>query len=98
MVCTRRVTTDAHSADNLMIGVVQGQPATKHIHATNSSADHPVVWLAVITWVAAIRDVGAHRVAFLEAEETAARLHCGEEIGGRQREVRQAERVRCVRL
>src|SRR4029453_11996195 len=46
----------------------------------------------------AIRDVDIDRIAFLQTEETAARLNSAVQIRGREREAWEAERVRSVGL
>src|SRR6185295_14744387 len=74
------------------------EPATKHVHAADASADHRVIVLAEARRRAAIGGLGGGGVVVLEAVERAAGLHGRIDIRGRERKPRQAERVGRVRL
>ena len=98
VVGARRVAAHAESRRQPAARVVERQPAAKHVDAADSSADHRIVGLSVVGRIAAVRDASVHRIALLQPEQAAAGLHRAIEVGGREREMRQAERVGGVRL
>jgi len=98
VVGARRIAADANRAEEHTGRVVECEAAAEHVDATDAAAHHRIIGLPVVGRAAAIGDVDIDRIAFLQTEETAARLNCAVEIGGRQRETGEAERVRRVGL
>src|SRR5439155_10269077 len=98
VIGTGRVTAHADSADEPPAGSVECQSSPKHIYPADAPTDHGVVRLTVDGRIAAIGHVGVHGVAFLQSEQTTTRLYGSVEIGSREREPRQAERVGRVSL
>src|SRR3954471_5604239 len=75
MIGARRVTRHAERSD-LLARPIQGQAAAEDIDATDSLALQRVVGCAVRVWITAIRRGGVNRIALLQAEQAATRLHC----------------------
>src|SRR5262245_16757248 len=75
VIGARRVAAHADWAPQGGRPVGPRQPAAEHVDAADALAHHRVVGAAVVAWAAAIRHERVDRVALLEAEETATRLH-----------------------
>ena len=77
------VAADTDSADEFLAFAIQGQPTAENVNAADSVSDHRVVGRAPICRGSGIGDLGIDRIALLQAEETAARLHRGIKIRSR---------------
>lgn len=98
VVGARRVAADADPADKLPCRVVQPEAAAKHVDAADAAANHRVIRLPRVRRVAAVGDEGVDRVALLKPEQAPSGLHGRVEIGRRQCQPGQAERVGGVGL
>src|SRR5918994_1042663 len=92
------VTAHAQPSQQPVVSRVQGKPATKDVDATNQAADHGIVRGAVGGDRAGVRSPGIYRIAFLQSEETSARLYRGIQVGRTQCEARETEGIRGVGL
>lgn len=93
MVGAGRVAAHADSADEHALGTVERESAAEYVDPADSMANHRIVGLSEIRGGTPVRDAGVDRVAVLQSVEGTAGLHGGIEIGGRQSQARQAERV-----
>jgi len=75
VVRARGIAADTHRTQQLSVGVVKRQAATKHVYAADFASHHRIVWLAVILGLTAIGDIGIHGVAVLQSIQAAARLN-----------------------
>ena len=57
------------------------------------AAHHGIVWLPVVAGLAAVCDARVHRIALLQTEQAAARLHSRVQIGSRKRQAGEMDRA-----
>ena len=82
VIGTRCIATDADSTDHLLPLPVECQSAAKDVDSSDLVADHRVLRRAVVRRRSRVRDLGIHRVAFLQPEKTAAGLNRGIQVRG----------------
>jgi catechol 2,3-dioxygenase-like lactoylglutathione lyase family enzyme len=98
VIGARRVAAHANSPDEHVRRVVQRQAAAEDVDAADLLADERIVGRPELARRTLIRRARIDRIAFLQPEQGSAGLHRGPEIGAREGETRQAERVCGVRL
>ena len=82
VVRARAVTANAHGSDEFAFAVIESQSAAEDIHSADFLPAHRVVVLSVMFGVAPVGNLGINRIAVLQAEKTASRLHWSPQIGG----------------
>ena len=92
------VAADPDRSEQRAVRGIKREAATEDVHATALLAGQRIVWFAVVFRRAFVGGSGIHRVAVLQAEERTARLGGAVKVCGRERQTRQAEGVRRVRL
>lgn len=95
MIRAGGISAQAEAADN-PIGVVEAQTSAKDIHAADLTTDHRVVSLTVVRRRSFIRNRHIDGIAFLKAEQAAARLDGAMEVPTRQRQTIEAEGIRGI--
>jgi hypothetical protein len=98
VVGARCVTAHAQPSQQLPVPRIQREPATKDVDATDEAADHGIVRRAIGRDRPGVRNPGIHRIAFLQPEETSARLYRRVQVGRTQGKALETECVRGVGL
>src|SRR5205085_9455591 len=85
MVGARSVPTHPDSTDDFLAGTIQCESSAEHVHPTNLLSYHGIMGCTVIRRRSFVCNACVNRVALLQSEKTAARLHRRVQVRGRER-------------
>src|SRR5690349_20322877 len=92
-----RIAAGAEAADHVL-AVIERETAAEHDHAAEMLADQRILRAAGLGRIAAIEHGGVDRIAHRQAEQRTRRLRASIEVGRRNCEFLQAERIGGIRF